>query len=118
MVLAEQLVKALDKYDFGLVERVSPAGGYVNFHVDYAKFSALTLGSVRQLGSEYGLWKTDKPVKVIVEHTSVNPLHPIHIGQARNPILGDALARILKARGHKVSCHHYIDAGARQSSVV
>ncbi|HJW65847.1 MAG TPA: arginine--tRNA ligase, partial [Candidatus Bathyarchaeia archaeon] len=90
----------------------------VNFHVDYAKFSALTLGSVRQLGAEYGFVKTDNPVKVIVEHTSVNPLHPIHIGQARNPILGDALARILTFRGHTVSRHYYIDDVGRQSSVV
>src|SRR3990170_3656059 len=118
MVLAEQLVKALSKYEFNLVEKVSPAGGYVNFHVDYVKFSTLTLASVRQLGAEYGFVKTDKPVKVIVEHTSVNPLHPIHIGQARNPVLGDALARILKARGHTVSRHYYIDDVGRQSSVV
>ena len=118
MVLAKQLVKALGKYEFNLVEKVSPAGGYVNFHVDYAKYSSLTLGSVRQLGVEYGFVKTDKSVKVIVEHTSVNPLHPIHIGQARNPILGDALARILKFRGHTVSRHYYIDDVGRQSSVV
>ena len=118
MVLAEQLAQALEKYEFNLVERVSPAGGYVNFHVNYSKFSTLTLSSIRKLGSEYGFVKTDKPLKVIVEHTSVNPLHPIHIGQARNPILGDALARILKFRGDKVSRHYYIDDVGRQSSVV
>jgi arginyl-tRNA synthetase len=117
-VLAEQLAKALKKYEFNLVERVSPAGGYVNFHVDYAKFSILTLESIRKLGSEYGFVKTDKPLKVIVEHTSVNPLHPIHIGQARNPILGDAIARILTFRGHTISRHYYIDDVGRQSSVV
>jgi arginyl-tRNA synthetase len=70
------------------------------------------------LGSSYGFAKTDEPVKVIVEHTSVNPLHPIHIGQARNPMLGDALARILTERGHKVSRHYYIDDVGRQSSVI
>ena len=118
MVLAEHLVKALGKYEFRLVEKVSPAGGYVNFHVDYLGFSVLTLNSVRQLGSEYGFMKSDKPVKVIVEHTSVNPLHPIHIGQARNPMLGDALSRILKSRGHTVLRHYYIDDVGRQSSVV
>ena len=53
-----------------------------------------------------------------MEHTSVNPLHPIHIGQARNPMLGDALARILECRGHEVSTHYYIDDVGRQSSVV
>jgi arginyl-tRNA synthetase len=118
LVLAEHLVKALEKYEFNLVERVSPAGGYVNFYVDYSKFSALTLNSARRLGLEYGFVKAEKPTKVIVEHTSVNPLHPIHIGQARNPILGDALARILKARGHTVFRHYYIDDVGRQSSVV
>jgi arginyl-tRNA synthetase len=78
----------------------------------------MTLASVRQMHFNYGFVKTDKPVKVIVEHTSVNPLHPIHIGQARNPMLGDALARILEYRGHKVSRHYYIDDVGRQSSVV
>ncbi|MCM8789196.1 MAG: arginine--tRNA ligase [Candidatus Omnitrophica bacterium] len=60
----------------------------------------------------------DKPETVIVEHTSVNPVHPIHIGQARNSILGDSLSRILKARGHRVFRHYYIDDVGRQSAVV
>jgi arginyl-tRNA synthetase len=117
--LAEQLVGAIDKSSFNLIEKVAPAGaGYINFHVNFAKFSALTLESVKKLGFEYGFVKTAEPKKIIVEHTSVNPLHPIHIGQARNPLLGDALARILQYRGHEVSRHYYIDDVGRQSSVV
>jgi arginyl-tRNA synthetase len=117
--LANQLVGVIDKSEFNLIEKVAPAGaGYINFHVDFPKFSALTLESIRKLGFEYGFAKTDKPKKIIVEHTSVNPLHPIHIGQARNPMLGDALARILQCRGHEVSRHYYIDDVGRQSSVV
>jgi len=117
--LAEHLVKAMNKSVFSLVEKVASAGGgYINFHVDSAKFSALTLASVKQLGSEYGFLKTEKPLKIIIEHTSVNPLHPIHVGQARNPMLGDALARILKSRGHTVFRHYYIDDVGRQSAVV
>jgi arginyl-tRNA synthetase len=118
IALAEHLVKAIKKSDFSLVEEVSSAGGYVNFHADFTKFSALTLKSVEQLGYEYGFLKTEKPLKIIIEHTSVNPLHPIHIGQARNPMLGDALARILECRGHTVFRHYYIDDVGRQSSVV
>ena len=117
--LAETLAKTVDKRKFRLIDEVSPAGaGYVNFHVNYSKFSVLTIRSVLQSGSEYGLVKTDQPLRVIVEHTSVNPLHPIHIGQARNPMLGDSLARLLKSRGHTVSRHYYIDDVGRQSSVV
>ncbi len=119
LVLAQQLVDAIDKSSFNLIEKVAPAGaGYINFHVNFAKFSKLTLESVKNLGSDYGFVKTDEPKKIIVEHTSVNPLHPIHIGQARNPMLGDALARILQCRGHMVSRHYYIDDVGRQSSVV
>ena len=99
LVLAEQLIDALDKSSLSLVEKVVPAGGgYINFHVNFAKFSALTLESVRHGDTDYGFIKTDKPSKIIVEHTSVNPIHPIHIGQARNPMLGDAIARMLKSR--------------------
>ncbi len=119
LALAEKLVAAFNKSTFNLIEKVVPAGvGYINFHVNFSKFSALTLESVKTLGLEYGFVKTDKPKKIIVEHTSVNPLHPIHIGQARNPMLGDALARILQYRGHEVSRHYYIDDVGRQSSVV
>ena len=117
--LAQQLVDAIDKSSFNLIEKVAPAGaGYINFHVNFPKFSEITLDSVKRLGVDYGFVKTEEPKKIIVEHTSVNPLHPIHIGQARNPMLGDALARILQYRGHLVSRHYYIDDVGRQSSVV
>jgi arginyl-tRNA synthetase len=119
LTIAQHLVAAIDSKGFDLVEKVVPAGaGYINFYVDFAKFSALTLQSIKQLQAQYGFVKTDAPKKVIVEHTSVNPLHPIHIGQARNPMIGDALARILAYRGHTVSRHYYIDDVGRQSSVV
>jgi arginyl-tRNA synthetase len=117
--LAKLIIKAVDKSRFRLTEQVVPAGaGYINFHVDYAKLSALTLDAARRLDTCYGLVKTEKPVRIIVEHTSVNPLHPIHIGQARNPMLGDTLARLLKARGHTVYRHYYVDDVGRQSSVL
>ena len=119
LALAEHLVAAIDQSAFKLIDKVAPAGaGYINFYVNFPRFSALTLEAIGQLKSDYGFVKVAKPKKIIVEHTSVNPLHPIHIGQARNPMLGDALARILECRGHSVSRHYYIDDVGRQSSVV
>jgi arginyl-tRNA synthetase len=117
--MAKTLIKAIDKSDLKLIEKIVPAGtGYINFHVNFAKLAARTIESAKQSDAEYGLVKTDKPAKIIVEHTSVNPLHPIHIGQARNPMLGDAVARLLKARGHTVFRHYYIDDVGRQVSVI
>jgi arginyl-tRNA synthetase len=117
--VAEQLVEAIDKSQFNLIEKISTAGaGYINFYVNFSNFSQLTLESIKNNDKNYSYVKTEKPTKIIVEHTSVNPLHPIHIGQARNPMIGDTLACILKLRGHDVSTHYYIDDVGRQSSVV
>jgi arginyl-tRNA synthetase len=119
LAVAEKLVEAIDKSGFDLIEKVATAGaGYINFYMNFPKFSKLTLESIKAQNKGYGYVKTENPTKIIVEHTSVNPLHPIHIGQARNPMIGDTLARILKLRGHDVSTHYYIDDVGRQSSVV
>lgn len=119
LAVAEQLVNAVDKSRFDLIEKVATAGvGYINFYVNFPKFTQLTLESIKAQNTSYGYVKTDVPTKIIVEHTGVNPLHPIHIGQARNPMIGDTLARILKLRGHDVSTHYYVDDVGRQSSVV
>lgn len=117
--VAERVVEAMEVSPFPLVQSVKAAGeGYVNFYVSLAGFSHLTMESVRALDTEYGYVKVDKPTKTMVEHTSVNPIHPIHIGQARNPVLGDAIARILGVRGHTVFRHYYIDDVGRQTAVI
>ncbi len=47
--------------------------------------------------------------KVVIEHTSVNPTKPLHIGHGRNAIIGDTMARVLEACGHEVEVQNYID---------
>ncbi len=117
--MAEKVVQSIDASQFALIVSLKAAGkGYINFYVDFPEFSKLTLESIKALDTEYGYVRTDKPKEIIVEHTSVNPIHPIHIGQARNPILGDALASILRARGHRVFRHYYIDDVGRQTAVI
>ncbi|MEJ2281627.1 MAG: arginine--tRNA ligase [Candidatus Bathyarchaeota archaeon] len=117
--IAEEIIQLMDINRFSLIESVQAAGaGYINFHVNSGLFSRLTLESIRTLGLKYGYVKTSNPQKILLEHTSVNPVHPIHIGQARNPMLGDALARILKEHGHNVSRHYYVDDVGRQSAVI
>ena len=117
--IAEQVVGAVDLSKSTLVKSVKAAGeGYVNFYVNLVEFVKLTLESVLAFDKEYGFVKAEEPVRIIVEHTSANPIHPIHIGTARNPILGDALARILTARGHTVYRHYYVDDVGRQAAVI
>jgi len=117
--VAEQIVGSLDLSGVSLLQAVKPAGaGYVNFYVNPREFAELTLGSVATLSDKYGFVKVEKPVKIIVEHTSANPSHPIHIGTVRNSVLGDVLARMLDGRGHEVYRHYYVDDVGRQSAVI
>ncbi len=119
LALANEIAKAIDLSGFPLVREVKAAGaGYVNFYVKLSELSKLTMEAVQTLNLDYGHVKTEKPTKMIVEHTSVNPIHPINVGQARNPVLGDCLARLLDARGHMVSRHYYIDDVGRQTAVI
>ena len=92
--------------------------GYVNFRANIPRLTELTIDSIIQEGSLYGLLKTRTPEKTIVEHTSANPARPIHIGTAKNSIFGDTLARLLAARGHPVRTHFYIDDTGRQVAIM
>jgi arginyl-tRNA synthetase len=117
--LADEIAKKIDETNLPLVESVSAAGaGYINFRVTSEIFSRLTIESVIKLDADYGYIKTSEPKQILLEHTSVNPIHPIHIGQARNPMLGDALSRILLKHGHNVSRHYYVDDVGRQTAVI
>jgi len=117
--LAVQIVGAIKAEDFSLISEVKVAGGgYINFHANFAELSNITIGSALALDAVYGYVKTETPEKIIVEHTSANPISPINIGKARNPVLGDALVRILTAQGHTVFRHFYVDDVGRQTAVV
>ncbi len=115
---AQSLVNQLLKEPFRLISDVEAAGGYINFKANHVRLAELTFEALTKLKAGYGLVKTDKPKRVIVEHTSANPNGPLHVGTARNAILGDSLARILKARGHEVRRHFYINDMGRQVAIL
>jgi arginyl-tRNA synthetase len=73
-----------------------------------------------------GLLKSEEPLKsnigdgkrVMVEFVSANPTGPLHIGHGRGAALGDSLARILEATGHKVHREYYVnDAGNQMQNL-
>lgn len=51
---------------------------------------------------------------MVIEHTSVNPTKPLHIGHGRNAVIGDTTARILNTLGYGVEVQNYIDDMGRQ----
>ncbi|MFB0502955.1 MAG: arginine--tRNA ligase [Candidatus Bathyarchaeia archaeon] len=118
MEIAKSIAAEADPAPYRLVDSVKAVGGYINFYADFPAFSSLTFESAKSMDAKYGYVRSDKPERIMVEHTSANPTSPIHIGQARNSVLADSLIRILKARGHSVSRHYYIDDVGRQLAVI
>ena len=107
--LAQKIASSCTRKKGELVSSVESAGGgYVNFFINFTRFSHMVLDGTLTYGGSYGRSGGDGK-KVIVEHTSVNPIHPIHVGGARNAVIGDCLARILEVSGSDVKRHFYID---------
>ena len=108
--LADELASKISSMDRRYVSKVEPAGsGYVNFHANHFELARELFKAIVELGPDYGLVKVDRPLKIIVEHTSGNPIHPLTIGTARNAVIGDSLASLLRARGHIVETHFYVN---------
>ncbi len=93
--------------------------GFLNFRFDEVKLGDIVVNLVSKGWSPDIAKVSDKEVKtVVVEHTSANPVHPLHMGHARNASLGDTLARMLKARGHRVLRRFYVNDMGRQVAVL
>jgi arginyl-tRNA synthetase len=116
--VAAKISQVIDLHEKSLIARVEDVSGYLNFRLDYKIASKMILGAVVEQGRDYGIIRTSTPARVSVEHTSANPSGPLTMGHARNSILGDALARLLKARGHSVNRRFYIDDVGRQVSIL
>lgn len=97
----------------GMIASVEAVNGYVNFRVDEKKLVQGTLEDIISMGDKYGNLPS-KNKKVNVEHTSTNPTGPIHVGRARNPVIGDTLARCLKKCGYDVSTEYYVNDVGKQ----
>lgn len=98
----------------GMIGKVETSGGYVNFHVSFEKLAQGAIEAALEKKGKFGSRDKGKGVRVLVEHTSVNPTGPIHVGRARNPIIGDTLARILRQAGYDVTTEFYVNDVGRQ----
>mgnify|MGYP000173802118 FL=1 len=100
-----------------MIAKVSVEGGYINFFVNINELAKTIWSSYQELSEKYGFYPARRREKVIVEFLSANPVHPIHIGGARNAFLGDSIARLLEWRGHEVYRHYYVNDMGRQVAI-
>jgi arginyl-tRNA synthetase len=110
--LAEKIAAELETLDE--VSAVSVAGpGFINMSLTDATWRD-ELQAINADGDAYGRSTTGAGITVNVEYVSANPTGPMHMGHCRGAVVGDALASLLEAIGHKVVREYYVnDAGGQ-----
>ena len=94
---------------FASVEVAGP--GFINFRLS-DKWYEDVLRAVAAEGADYGRVDEGRGQKLMVEFVSANPTGPMHMGNARGGVLGDALASVLDRAGYQVWREFYVnDAG-------
>lgn len=102
--------------DLRLISSVKAhSSGYLNFTLNWPRFAHETISEARRGIGSLGI----ESKRIVIEHTNVNPNKSLHIGHARNLVLGDSLARILRKLGNTVQVLNYIDdSGAQVADVI
>ena len=109
--VAETIVAALPPAAF--VRKVEVAGpGFINVFLTEGWLHDV----LRRIAAEGAAYGTAPRIerRIQVEFVSANPTGPLHVGHARNAVLGDAIARLLDAAGWTVEREYYYnDAGGQ-----
>ena len=109
--IAEALVANMELEGswFSSVEVAGP--GFINFRLAESWYSDV-LRNIAAEGADYGRVDVGHGQRLMVEFVSANPTGPMHMGNARGGVLGDALASVLDRAGYQVWREFYVnDAG-------
>ncbi len=112
--IAKQVVKRLPETEaVGQVEIAHP--GYINITLSES-WLAHQVEDILATGETWGNINLGQGRRVQVEYGSANPTGPLHIGFARNVVLGDGIANVLAAAGYDVQREYYVnDAGTQMN---
>ena len=91
------------------------APGFINFvcSAEYYRDLVQEICTTKEL-----ITQTQNPHKLLIEFVSANPTGPLHVGHGRGAVIGDTLARIYKALGHKVETEYYVNDAGRQMDIL
>lgn len=98
--------------------KVAADGAYLNFFVDPGDLIARVVGAVRSAGATYGSGGTGVGRTALLEHTSINPNASPHMGRARNALIGDVLARLLRFEGYELEVRYFVNDVGKQIALL
>ncbi|WP_232668003.1 arginine--tRNA ligase [Pseudonocardia sp. TRM90224] len=115
--LAGWLVEELASRE-GIASAEVAGPGFINLRLAADAQGGILTETLAAAGS-YGTGDEYSGLNVNLEFVSANPTGPLHLGHTRWAAVGDALGRVLSARGAKVTREYYFnDAGGQISRFV
>ena len=110
--MAVEIIRRLDVGDLfeSPTEPVGP--GFINLRVRLDALARAVVAAVRD--PRMGVAPVAKPDTIVIDFGGPNVAKPMHVGHIRSTVIGDALAKILKFRGHHpVTDNHLGDWGTQ-----
>jgi len=115
--LAEKIVGRLQDRE-NLISDINIAGpGFINFFIKNSAWQEVIRVIIKK-AENYGKSNWGRGARVQVEFVSANPTGPLHVGHGRGAAVGDVIARVLEATGHKVSREYYVNDAGRQMEIL
>ena len=111
--IAEKLIARMDLDGTWYSSAEAAGPGFLNFRLNGSWYSDV-LKAVAACRQEYGRVEEGNGQKWMVEFVSANPTGPMHMGNARGGVLGDALASVLDMAGYDVTREFYVNDTGNQ----
>jgi arginyl-tRNA synthetase len=114
LYISETLIKEILKNENLLFQIQKIKSGYINFNLN-SNVILENLRLINNLKSKYGKKEEEITIKNYnIEFLSANPNGYLHIGHARNAIIGNSLTKMLRFYGFNVSNQSYINDQGNQ----
>ena len=114
--IAEIISEQLEQPDYLQEVTILPPG-FFNFQLTL-KWVQEETNRILEEGPAYGSFDLGQGKKAQVECVSANPTGPITLGRIRGGVMGDMLARALRAAGYNVTLEYYYNDAGRQITLL
>jgi len=95
------------------IDKIEPKGGFINLWFSPRYYDEL-LKEIKIQRANFGSSGHGENKRVNLEFVSANPTGPLTIAHGRQAAIGDALSRILKFSGYRVTSEYYLNDFGRQ----
>ncbi len=114
-VIAEMIIQHFPEVDYLAV--VNREGGFINFRLSDAWLQR-QVDRILEEGLAFFQMDDFAGKRAQVECISANPTGPLTVGRVRGGIMGDTLARLLRAMGYAVELEYYFNNAGQQMRIL